>query len=69
MGDELDRPLPEEPIPCAPISIERRKDDRGYNYVVRFPSEIKLKGSRDKRKTVWFNTKHSEDPRDASKAA
>ena len=40
VGDELDRPLPDKLIPCAPISIERSKDYRVYNYVVRFPSEF-----------------------------
>ena len=51
------------------MSIERKKDERGYNYMVRFPSEIVLEGSTSPVKTVWFNTKYGETPSDAADAA
>ena len=50
-------------------SIERHKDPRGYNYVVRFPSPIFLEGKDRKQETVWFNTSAGEDPSEAAQAA
>ena len=37
VGEELLRPMPKRPLTCLPTSIERKKDERGYNYIVRFP--------------------------------
>ena len=61
--------MPKRPLSCYPTGIERRKDARGHNYVVHFPSEISLEGSSNRVKSVWFNTKYGEDPKDASDAA
>ena len=69
VGEELRRPMPKRPLSCYPTGIERRKDARGHNYVVHFPSEISLEGSNKKVKSVWFNANYSDDPRDAADAA
>ena len=34
---------------------KRKKDTRGFNYVVRFPHKIRLGDEREPRATVWFN--------------
>ena len=38
VGEELRRPYLEEPYPFPACGIERRKDERGFNYVVRWPT-------------------------------
>ena len=37
---ELKKAYPEEPMPFAACGMERHKDDRGFNYVVRFPDKL-----------------------------
>ena len=57
------------PMPCAACSLERRKDWRGYNYVVRFPEKILFEGSVEPKEMVWFNVNHEGTPGEALDAA
>ena len=44
VGEELQRPYPEEPYPFPACGIERRKDKRGFNYIVGWPGNLKFEG-------------------------
>jgi len=55
VGEELQRPYPEEPYPFPACGIERRKDERGFNYVIRWPRKLKFEGDSKEKETVWFN--------------
>ena len=55
VGEELQRPYPEEPSPFPACGIERRKDERGFNYLVRWPRRLKFNGDPREKETVCFN--------------
>ena len=55
VGDELRRPFPEEPYPFPACGIERRKDERGFSYVVRWPRKLRFEGDPRGKETMWFN--------------
>ena len=55
VGEELRRPYPEEPYSFPACGIERRKDERGFNYVIRWPGKLKLEGDSKEKVSVWFN--------------
>jgi hypothetical protein len=44
-----------EPYPFPACGIERRKDERGYNYIVRWPGKLRFEGEPGEKETVWFN--------------
>ena len=52
VGDELRRPFPEEPYPFPACGIERRKDETGFNYVVRWLRKLKFEGDPDEKETM-----------------
>jgi len=54
-GEELQRPYPEEPYPFPACGIERRKDERGFNYLIRWPRRLKFVGDQREKETMWFN--------------
>ena len=45
---------------APPIGIERRRDTRGFNYVIRFEEPVQLEDGREPTKTVWFNARKGE---------
>ena len=49
--------------------MERVKNDRGYNYVVRFPEKIRFEGEEKPKASVWFNVNHEGTPGEAKEAA
>ena len=55
VGEELRRSYPKEPYPFPARGIERRKDERGYNYIVRWPGKLRFEGETGEKETVWFN--------------
>ena len=55
VGEELRRSYPKEPYPFPACGIERRKDERGFNYIDRWPRKLKFEGDSKEKETVWFN--------------
>ena len=55
VGEELKRSYPKEPYPFPACGIERRKDEQGYNYIVRWPGKLRFEGEPGEKETVWFN--------------
>ena len=55
VGGELKKAFPEEPMPFAACGLERHKDGRGFNYVVRFPDKLVFTDDPKPKATVWFN--------------
>ena len=35
--------------------VAQEADERGYNYVARFPDELEFENTSKKKKSVWFN--------------
>ena len=50
VGEALKRSYPSEPYPFPACGIERRKDERGHHYVVRWQGKLKFEGETGKRR-------------------
>ena len=68
VGDELKRSYPVEPYPFPACGIERRKDPRGFNYIVRWPDKLRFEGEAGEKESVWFNVNKESYPGEAEEA-
>ena len=69
VGDEMNKAFPENPLPCPAKSLERVRDDRGFNFVIRFFFPVKFPGEARPKSTVWFNVNHETTEGDAEDAS
>ena len=73
VGKELERAYPLSPVPHPAIAIERHKDDRGFNYCVRFRDNVWFAPDPtspiNPRQTTWFNCNKELREGDALEAA
>ena len=61
--------MPVVPLRVPLSGLERRRDTRGFNYVVRFDELVTLEDGREPTKTVWFNASKGERAEEAKDEA